>query len=171
MDQLIQKLQAVSGGLYKVQKILLIVSSVLMVGVNCVQVVCRYLYKTSIPWCEQGSVALFMLMILLGGNIAMKTDNEIKIEVIHFKNANSDRLFKLFADMITIFTLVCLMIGSIFLVKQAIKFPQSLATLPLKYYHLYFMLILGFGMMLLDKTICFLCRLRGQTTPKEDEEV
>lgn len=164
-------LEKVSSSIYALEKWILIISIVVMVSINFIQVVSRYLFKSSFPWCEQLSVVLFMLMILLGGNIAIKTDSEIKIEVIKFKNKKKDQIYRLFSDIIGIFTIVCLLIGSVNLVKQSMVYSQALATLPLKYYHLYLLLVIGFSLMLLDKVIYFLKRIESIISPVENEVI
>ena len=141
------------------QKIILTVSVILMVTVNFLQVLTRYVLKTSLSWSEQMSVCLFMLMVLIGGNLAMRADDEIKIDLIRFKMARKQQCFNLIGDILSAFTLGILFAGSVSLTSQAVVFPEKLSVLPLYYYHLYGMMTLGFFLMTAEKLIFMLKRI------------
>lgn len=158
MERLCSILQKISNAIYKVQTYLLFVACAVEVMLNFVQVVCRYCFGLSFAFSEELSLALFMFIILIGGNIAIKTDNEIKVELLRFKNEKINNIIAIVADSISILMFLCLLAGSIALFWHVSRFPQSLASMPLTYRELYTMLIIGFSLMLLDKVINLLKR-------------
>jgi TRAP-type C4-dicarboxylate transport system permease small subunit len=62
-----------------IQIILITLGVFAMVVINGAQVFCRFVIRSSIPWSEQISVMVFFILIMLGGNLAMRTDTETRI--------------------------------------------------------------------------------------------
>lgn len=166
MKALLKVLEKVNGATFLIEKWILILMVVFMVGLNFVQVLSRYIFHYSIPWSEQTSVVLFMFMILIGGNLAIKEDSEIKIEIIKFKNVKRDTRFRLISDLIALVTLGVLFVSSIYLVIQGRMMPQVLSAVPLSYWQLYVVMVVGFGLMFLEKftnVVKKMIALTGQT--------
>lgn len=151
MKALLKVLEKVNGATFLIEKWILILMVVFMVGLNFIQVLSRYIFHYSIPWSEQTSVVLFMFMILIGGNLAIKEDSEIKIEIIKFKNVKRDTRFRLISDLIALVTLGVLFVSAIYLVIQGRMMPQVLSAVPLSYWQLYVVMVVGFGLMFLEK--------------------
>lgn len=151
MKGLLKGLEKLNSITFMIEKWVLIAAVISMVAINFAQVVCRYIFHYSIPWSEQTSVVLFMFMVLLGGNLAMKEDNEIKIEIIKFKDPRKDAAFRLISDVIAVVTLGLLAASAILISIQGVKNPQVLSAIPLKYYHLYLMMTVGFSLMFVEK--------------------
>lgn len=170
MQKLNQTLEKISNVIFAVQKWALIIAVVVVTAVNFINVVMRYIFKSSISCCENLSLALFMFMILIGGNIAVKSDSEIKIEVIRFKDKRKGNLFKLISDVCSIVALLCLLIGSCNLVAHTAQFNQAVASLPITYLQLYSLLIIGSVLMLFDHIIVFLKRVEELLTNERGEE-
>jgi len=90
MKKVYEGLIKVSDAIFLVEKWLLLVAVVVAVCVNFINVCLRYLLNSGLSYCEMLSIVLFMFMVVLGGNIAVKTDGEIKIEIIRFKKFKVD---------------------------------------------------------------------------------
>lgn len=151
MKSLAKILEKINSITLLIEKWLLIAMVVFMVSINFIQVLSRYIFHYSIPWSEQTSVVLFMFMILIGGNLAIKEDSEIKIEIIKFKNQRSNTRFRLISDVISLLTLGLLFVSAIFLTIQGRTVPQSLSAIPLSYWQLYMVMVIGFGLMFIEK--------------------
>lgn len=151
MKSLAKILEKINSITLLIEKWLLIAMVVFMVSINFIQVLSRYIFRYSIPWSEQTSVVLFMFMILIGGNLAIKEDSEIKIEIIKFKNKRSNTRFRLISDVISLLTLGLLFVSAIFLTIQGRTVPQSLSAIPLSYWQLYMVMVIGFGLMFIEK--------------------
>lgn len=151
MKSLAKILEKINSITLLIEKWLLIAMVVFMVSINFIQVLSRYIFRYSIPWSEQTSVVLFMFMILIGGNLAIKEDSEIKIEIIKFKNQRSNTRFRLISDVISLLTLGLLFVSAIFLTIQGRTVPQSLSAIPLSYWQLYMVMVIGFGLMFIEK--------------------
>lgn len=170
MQKINQMLDKVSNVVFAVQKWILLLAALAVTGVNFANVIMRYGFKSSISCCENLSLALFMLMVLVGGNIAVKSDSEIKIEVFRFKDKKKENRFKLISDVCSIAALVCLFIGSCKLVAHTAQFNQGIPTLPITYLHLYYLLVIGSVLILLDHIIVFMKRLEAILAEKQEGE-
>lgn len=151
MKSLAKILEKINSITLLIEKWLLIAMVVFMVSINFIQVLSRYIFHYGIPWSEQTSVVLFMFMILIGGNLAIKEDSEIKIEIIKFKNQRLNTRFRLISDVISLLTLGLLFVSAIFLTIQGRTVPQSLSAIPLSYWQLYMVMVIGFGLMFIEK--------------------
>ncbi|MEA5083379.1 MAG: TRAP transporter small permease subunit [Lachnospiraceae bacterium] len=167
MKALLKALEKVNGVTFAVEKIILIAAVISMVAINFFQVVFRYVLHASIPWSEQTSVVLFMFMILIGGNIAIKDDSEIKIEIIKFKNPRKDNAFRLISDIVALVTLAALFLSAVLITKQGIELPRVLSSIPLKYYQLYIIMVVGFGLMFIEKLTNTIKKIIYLTDDKE----
>ena len=78
------------------------IAVIAVTAVNFVNVIMRYIFKSGLAYCENLSLALFMLLILIGGNIAVKSDSEIRIDVCRFKDVRKKNAFKLISDICSI---------------------------------------------------------------------
>ena len=81
MTKIAKTLESISNKIFIVEKWVLMIAVVVVTAVNFINVVMRYVMKSSLAYCENFSLALFMLLILIGGNIAVKSDSEIRIDV------------------------------------------------------------------------------------------
>lgn len=167
MKALLRVLEKFNDVTYAVEKIILIVAVISMVTINFFQVVFRYVLHASISWSEQTSVVLFMAMILIGGNIAIKDDSEIKIEIIKFKNPRKDNKFRLISDIVALVTLAALFVSAVLITKQGIELPRILSSIPLKYYQLYMIMVVGFGLMFIEKLTNIIKKIIYLTDDKE----
>ena len=78
--------EKIDGFIFRIQKWVLIFLCVAITVINIAQVTGRYVFFYSIPWSEQLSVVLFLFIIFLGQNLATKSDNEIRIDILIFSN-------------------------------------------------------------------------------------
>ena len=72
---------------------MLLLAVVVVVAVNFINVILRYIINSGLAYCETLSICLFMFMVVIGANIAVKTDGEIKIEIIRFKSPRKDAIY------------------------------------------------------------------------------
>ena len=120
MGKIIRILSKISDTLYKVQFILLEVTVAVLVIINALQVAGRYFFRYSLPWSEQLSLVLFLVLIMLGGSLAMRTDTEIKITLVHLKNERVNVIMAAVMDFVSLITIVLLLISSMLLTRQAL---------------------------------------------------
>ena len=170
MTKIAKTLENISSKIYIVEKWVLVIAVILVTAVNFINVVMRYVMKSSLAYCENLSLALFMLLILIGGNIAVKSDSEIRIDVCRFKDVKKRNAFKLISDICSIIALVCLLVGSVSLVGHTAQHNQQVATLPLTYLQLYSMLVIGSILMLFDHVVILFKHLAAIQTGVEEAE-
>lgn len=163
-------LENISSKIYIVEKWVLMIAVVAVTAVNFINVITRYVMKSSLAYCENLSLALFMLLILIGGNIAVKSDSEIRIDVCRFKDVRKRNAFKLISDICSIVALICLLAGSVALVGHTMQHNQQVATLPLTYLQLYSLLVIGSVLMLFDHIVILFKHLAAIQTGEEEVE-
>ena len=157
--QIYKSLIKLSDGLFVIEKILLFLAVFTVVAVNFANVCLRYVASYSLNYCETLSVVLFMFMVLIGANISVKSDSEIKIEFFKFKSISKDGLFHLIGDVIAIVAIVICLFGLFDTVAAVLKHKQKLTPLPLYTYHIYIVMTCGFLLVLLDRLIISLKHL------------
>ena len=138
MKKVYELLVKLSDAIFFVEKWLLLVAVVAAVCVNFANVCLRYLANGGLSYCETLSICLFMFMVVIGGNIAVKTNSEIKIDIFRFKDPRKNAAFQLIADVVSMVNL------------------QRVTPLPIYTYHIYIAMTIGFFMILLDHIIIFL---------------
>lgn len=165
MVKLLSVLQKVDNALYIIQKAFLLLGVVAMLVINGAQVFCRYVIHSSLFWSEQVSILLFFILIMLGANLAVKTDSETKIDILKFKNPKANAALSLICNIICVIALVVFLASSNALLKQTAQFPQYLSSIQLNYFYIYLWLPIGFALVLFDKIINILkniCCLAGR---------
>ena len=172
MEKAYGALLALSNMLFRVQKLLLLLAVVVVVTVNFANVCLRYLASYSLNFCESLSVVLFMFMVLLGANLAVKRDGEIKIELFRFSNPRRNAAFKLAGELIAVVCLVLCLYGLVMTLQAVTRNPQRLTPLPLFTYHIYAVMLAGFVLILIDHLLLLLRHvtlvLSGRALPEAD---
>ena len=142
-----------SNGIFMIEKWLLLLAVVVVTAVNFLNVVLRYAMNSGLAYCEMLSIVLFMFMVIIGGNIAVKTDSEIRIDIFNSKNERKNSAFRLISDVISVAALVLAVIGIYAAVVAVMKHKQKVTPLPIYTYHIYICMLIGFLMILLDHFI------------------
>ena len=156
MKKLYDLLVKLSDIIFVVEKWLLLLAVVAAVAVNFINVCLRRLAGGGLSYCETLSIVLFMFMVVFGGNIAVKTDGEIKIEILHFKSPKADAALRLVQDVVVIAAIVFCIVGLVATVKTVMVNLQRVTPLPIYTYHIYIAMTVGFVMILIDRLIIFL---------------
>ncbi len=169
MQSFYNRIVDLSNILFKIEKVLLMIAVFFVTSLNFINVCLRYLSSYSLNFCETLSVVLFMFIVLLGANLAVKTDNEIKIEIFKFNNPRYDAILKIVIDGITLFTIILCLNGLSDSILAVMKNKQRLTPLPLYTYHVYIVMLAGFALVIVDRFILFLkhiLTLLGKSTDK-----
>ena len=158
MKRIYKILERISSALFVMQKVILLVMVVAIVSIVVTDVFLRILISGGLAWAQETCIALFMSLIFLGGNIAIKSDGEIKVEVLRIKNETVQLLLLTAVDVICLFVIFRMFASAVSSVDNAIANPQYLATVPLGYSVLYLVMPIGFALMFLDKMVALLRR-------------
>ena len=164
MTALMRVLKKIDDILFVVQKIIILISVVCIIVINGAQIFCRYVIHSSIFWSEQVSLVLFLIIIMLGANIAVKDRTETQIDLMKFKSQRANEGLNIVKDIISLIALVILFFSGIALMSQTMKFPQYLSSIHMNYNYIYIWLLIGFGLIIYDKVINLLksiCYLAG----------
>lgn len=159
MEKLHQVLVRLSNAIFKVEKLLLLAAVIVVTLVNFLNVLLRYLFNSGLAYCEMLSIVLFMFMVIIGGNLSVKTDGEIRIDIFQSKNPKKTAAFRLISDVISIAALVLAIFGLFATIDATTTNLQRITPLPLYTYHIYIVMTIGFFMILLDHVIIFLQHL------------
>lgn len=155
MKALYRLLVRVSDTIFKVEKWLLLAAVVAVTLVNFLNVILRYLLNSGLAYCEMLSIVLFMFMVIIGGNIAVKSDSEIRIDMLTSRDPKKRALFRFVSDVISIAALVLGIAGLFATIGATTKNLQRVTPLPIYTYHIYIAMTVGFFLMLLDHVIVF----------------
>lgn len=153
MVKIYSVLNKIDNLIYAMQKVLILIGVIAMVIINGAQVFCRYVIHSSLAWSEQTSVLLFFILIMLGANLAVKTDSETRIDLLKFKSEEANAVLSLVTNVLSIVAVVVFLFSTTALLKQAKSFPQLLSSIRLDYYYIYLWLLVGFVLVLIDKII------------------
>ena len=165
MLALYNRLVALSDALFKVQKVVLGIAVAIVVVVNFLNVCLRYLAGTSLNFCETLSVVLFMVIVLLGANIAAKRDGEFRIDFTGSLPEGARWIIKFATDIVAIIVIAVCIYGLVRTVGMVYARRQRLTPLPLYTYHVYAVMLAGFALLFIDHVILLLRRLLEQKDP------
>jgi TRAP-type C4-dicarboxylate transport system permease small subunit len=154
--------------LFATQKVILLIMVMLIVIVNNAQVAGRYIFHYSLPWSEQLSIVLFICIIMLGGNISIKRDDEIRID-LKFSDPFKQKILNVVRDVISLATLIILLCSSLFLVLHALNFKQVISSMQLNYAYVFMVMSIGFCLMVFDKIAILLGRFVSQEESEKEE--
>ncbi len=144
-------LERISSGIYAVQKgvLLFLVSAITLI--NLAQIMGRYVFHFSLPWSEQLSVLLFIVIIMLGGSIAIRSDTEIRIAILKFKTPKVQKWFEILVDVISLVAIIFFVCASVSFFEHSLKFKQLVSSMQISYSYVFFFLPVGFALMGLEK--------------------
>ena len=156
MKNVIKIMEKIDTAIYQIQKIIFFIVVAAIIVIDMAQILGRYIFSYSIPWSDQVSLLIFCIIIMLGGNIAIKENCEIKVELSRFKSRKSQLVFNLIGNIISIVTLVLFVISTCLLIRQASTFTKVVQSIQLDYKYVYMIVLAGFLLMLYDKIIMML---------------
>lgn len=159
MVKLVNGLEKFDNVVSKLQNLLLLIGVMVMIIINGAQVFCRYVIHSSLSWSEQISVMLYFILIMFGANLAVRSDNETKIDILKFKDERKNIILHIITDLICIVVLCVFVASSIALLQQASVFPQYLSSVHLNYFFIYLWLPIGFILVLYQKILSLLKRI------------
>lgn len=84
MKNVIKIMEKIDTAIYQIQKIIFFIVVAAIIVIDMAQILGRYIFSYSIPWSDQVSLLIFCIIIMLGGNIAIKENCEIKVELRRF---------------------------------------------------------------------------------------
>lgn len=165
MKNLLKGLKKFDDVVYSGQKVLILIAVVIMLAVNGAQVFCRYVVHSSLPWSEQLSLLMYLVLVMLGANLAVKSDSETKIDVIMPKDPKHAAILRFVCDVLSLIAIVAFIRSSIALVNHTAQFPNIYSSLKISYNFCYVWLIVGFVLIFIDKVINLIkniCIIKGE---------
>lgn len=124
----------------------------LLLLVILLQTFTRYVVFYSLPWSEELSRYLYVLLILLGINIGVANDGFVRIDLIDFFIADkSKRALAFFRDAVTLFVSGVFFYSSIGLVR--IGAFQKSPAMQIRMHYIYMVLLVGFLLCLLSAVL------------------
>lgn len=146
-----QGIERISSGLFELQKIVLLLLVSVITVVNIAQITGRYVFHFSLPWSEQVSVLLFIIIIMLGASISVRTDTEIKIAFFQFKNPVIQTGFSILADIISLVTIGFFVYSSVEFFQHSLRFKQLISSIQVSYSYVFIFLPIGFALIGIEK--------------------
>lgn len=146
-----QFMERISSRIYSLQKMILLILVSAITLINIAQITGRYVFHFSLPWSEQVSVLLFIIIIMLGGSIAVRTDSEIKIAFFNFKSVIAQHLLAILVDVVSFVTVIFFVYSSVSFFQHALKFKQVISSVQISYAYVFIFLPIGFILIGLEK--------------------
>ncbi len=139
MDNIIKKFR-------KIQDVISGIIGIALIGIMCIvliQTFTRYVIFYSLPWSEELSRYLFVIMIMLGINIAVSKDMMIKIDMIdNVLSERGKRNFEIGRNIIALLVVTIFFYSSINLVGNGFIQRSSAMQIPMS--TVYIFLSIGF---------------------------
>ncbi|MEZ8026406.1 TRAP transporter small permease [Enterovibrio norvegicus] len=140
----------------------------LMVGSILLQVVCRYVFNSALPWPEEVARALMIWMMALVAGEAYRKGMFVSIDMIHnYLPANVSRFIKIFLLALAFAVLVQLFVVALEFFDRG--FRTRAASFPLKRAWIYLAMPVCFGTMLLANVELFLRALLPGSASSDDD--
>lgn len=123
------------GGLFaKVLDFIICIALVIMSVIVFMNVILRYIFSTGIAWSVELSQLLFVLVIFLGAIRAFQDHQHIFVDIIYeLVPGKVKKVFSFFSNIIVIYTMVIMLLGSIKLVENNTVMKTPLLKIPISY--------------------------------------
>lgn len=150
-----------------VQNGILILTTIIlavMITVIFVQVITRYVFFYSLPWSEELSRYLFVWMIFLGVNLAVRDDLQIRIDVLdHYVHGRGKKALRIFQHVCSFAIAMILIYSSFKMVENGFRQTSPAMQIPMAFVYL------GIPVGTAFTCIEFLCKIVGIIRGEEGE--
>lgn len=163
MTKFLAYCRKIDAVVFAFQRWILITLCVAVTAINIAQISGRYIFFYSIPWSEQLSVALFIIIIFFGQNIATKNDNEIRIDLFQLRNNDVKKAMLVLSDLLCLIAVSVLFVSSIMLVQNALRFQQVISSMNLPYFYIFSIIPVGFALIFFSRLGVLLRRFFQET--------
>jgi len=138
----------VANAFKRLQDIILLISATMLLGLVAViilQTFTRYIIFHSLPWSEELSRFLFILVIVLSFNIAISKEVLVNINIIdNYLSPRALKIMEIFRLLVGLFFETALLISSFDLIKLGAIQTSPAMLLPMSW--MYFAVSLGFAL-------------------------
>lgn len=138
----------VANAFKRLQDIILLISATMLLGLVAViilQTFTRYIIFHSLPWSEELSRFLFILVIVLSFNIAISKEVLVNINIIdNYLSPRALKIMEIFRLLVGLFFETALLISSFDLIKLGTIQTSPAMLLPMSW--MYFAVSLGFAL-------------------------
>lgn len=156
---------ALHGMLQRVINWIIGAALMILLTVILAQTFFRYVVFYSLPWSEELSRYLFVLMILLGINIGITRDNFVRIDIIdNFLPKTLKPVMEVFRELLALFV-ACMFAYSTMPLMRIAKFQRSPA-MQITMDWMYLILFVGFALAVLSIILKLIARF---TAPQRQE--
>lgn len=167
-------LNKISDCIQLVLEYFLLIIGTLLTVVNLAQICGRDLFFYSLPWSEQLSTWIFVWIVFLGYHLVLRKDAELTIDVIHFKNQRAQLALEIARDIFSLIMICVFFRASVQFLKNAIRYPQLMSSMPVNMYVVYAVMPVSFGIMAFQKALNMLVRIsrivKGEGNEHHSEE-
>jgi len=140
----------VSLKLQSMVKILIAIILTAMFVISMAQIIGRFVFFYSLPWSEELSVYLFLWLIFLAASISIKEGNEIRIDLINFKDEKKNEFLMLFRNIAALAVILVFLVSSFTLTQNAFTYAQLSSSLRISMGFIYLAMPIGFILMGLE---------------------
>ncbi len=153
----------------KYLQVVLMTMGIVMLAVNIAQVTGRYIFFYSIGWSEELSTYMYVWIIFLALHMSAKERSELSIEAFKPKDPRIQRFLTFAREVISLLTCTVLILGSIMMIRNSMKFPQKTASLGIDTVGLYYCMPISFFLILVQKVTHVLHDVEEFLAARRDE--
>ncbi len=127
--------------LERIVRVLLVASLGAMVAIMMLQVIMRYVFSNALPWCEELTCYLGMVVILLGLGIASRRESHLQVDFLI--RLYGPRLRSLLGAVFSVVSVVVMIIFCKYTISTITHTVSVSAVLPLKISQVYYAFLVG----------------------------
>ena len=142
-----------------------------VVGLIFIGVILRLSFNTGIPWQEELSRMLYVVVVYLGASYGMRSQDHIRVVIgFNLLPAKLQKALRAVTDLIWLFFNIVIILYALKVHQTMVQFPGYSAVLQIPMHYVFFIVPLGFFLMslrLIQNYVKFLIPKRGASRKAE----
>ena len=130
------------------EEIIGVVMLTVVVGLIFIGVVLRLSFNSGIPWQEELSRMLYVVVVYLGASYGMRSQDHIRVVVgFNLLPAYLQKILRVMTDMIWLFFNIVIILYALKVHRTMVQFPGYSAVLQIPMHYVFFIVPAGFFLM------------------------
>lgn len=135
-----------------------------------IQIVMRYVFKSSLAWSEEVSRYLFIYMVFLGMSYGIKNGTHMRIDILEHFIPKLKKILEVIADLSFLVFAVYMVRPGISVVQSLIKTGQTSPAAEIPMYIVYFSLLIGFILVIFRILLKYILKIVNSKSTEGEEK-
>ncbi len=132
----------------RLEEVVGVVMLTVVISLIFIGVVLRLSFNTGIPWQEELSRMLYVVVVYLGASYGMRSQDHIRVVMVfNILPAGLQKIFRVITDMIWLFFNIAIILYALKVHHTMVQFPGYSAVLQIPMHYVFFIVPLGFFLM------------------------